>query len=144
MTAQNILRAIEKAIKPIVTTVYFHPQGRGRVGNKTPFVLIRKGNETPAEVQVKMKICKEIEYEILLCVDSPTQAETIRLQNLIEAAIKQIDCSSVANLACIRWAGVEVPTADSGGDFFSFDTPNIRATWQLILIRYIFVVHQPN
>lgn len=142
MIAQEILKAIEKAVKPIVPDVYFHPQGRGKVGDRTQVVLIRKGNEEEGERLVKGRIAKNLYFQILLIVAALDLREIIRLQNLIENAVQNIDCSEVTDLWCVQWAGVEVPDAQDSRTAESYDIPNIAGNKQLHIITFRFIVQQ--
>ncbi len=137
MIAVEILRAFEKAIKPIVKDIDIHPIGRNRVGNKTPFVLLRKGNEQISDVaRRKTRINKAYEIEVLLITETDW-VNVIKLQTDIENAIQKIDTSQLTGGKCLEWQSVEVPPAGQSLSAFSFDFANFTGNRQLTLIRYL-------
>jgi len=143
MIAYNCIKAIEKAIKPHVKNIHLHPKGRGRIGNKMPSVMIRKGDEEMSDI-IKRKghITKRVTYELMLITEYTDIKQLITLQESIENAIMDIDITTVTGLDCIEWAGVEAPPASQSLNAFSFDTANVTGNRQLTLIRFYFTINQ--
>ena len=143
MIAYNCIKAIEKAIKPHVRNIHLHPQGRGKVGNKMPTAMIRKGDEEVSDI-IKRKghITKRVLFEIMLITEYNNIKQLVTLQENVENAIMNIDLTTVTGLDSIEWAGVETPPASQSINAFSFDIANITGNRQLTIIRFYLTINQ--